>query len=189
MIEVVVLDRVDEAGIDRDRAAVDRHPAGHGQQAARQAHRRHQLMALGEAQRMPRLHDRAGRDDAVLVGGDAVDVGHQMQERQAAGEGPGRQQRVAVEHDHGGVRGRARAADRAQRAGQAVALAGAGAADEHQADLGRRLHLLEQPLDQALVAELDDRRRRSWPAGRSGSPPRSPPGRPARWSRLGCDSS
>ena len=157
VIDIVGLDRLDEARIGRDATAQDRHAAGQHQQAPRQRHRRHQQMPLGKAQAMPGPQDRAALDHAVLVRRDPADLRHQLQERQRSRKAAGLEQRIAVEHHHRRIGRRPAAADRPERAGHAVALADGRAPDEHQPDLRRRRHPKEQMLDQALVGQLDER--------------------------------
>jgi hypothetical protein len=81
VVELVVLDDVDEAGVGGDPHRVDRHPARERDQPARKRHRAHQQVTLGEAQPVPGAHQRATiGHHAVLVGGEAGKAWHQAEE-------------------------------------------------------------------------------------------------------------
>ena len=74
MIDLVVLDVVDEAGVAGEAGAEHRHAAGEGQHAPAQPVRAHQDLALHETQRVPLAENLGALDGADLVGGEGAET-------------------------------------------------------------------------------------------------------------------
>ncbi|SVJ65978.1 Uncharacterised protein [Klebsiella pneumoniae] len=156
MLQVVVLDVGDELGVGHHPGAEHRHPSGHGQHALGQGHRAHVDVALGEAQLVPLAHHVAALHFAEFIGGEAADVGEELEPGHGLLHHAVVEHGVAVDHRDHRVVVRQVPGNRAEAIGQAVALAGAGNPHEVEADPVRRVHLLPQRTDQDLVGHLDD---------------------------------
>ena len=138
--------------------------------------RRHQQMALREAQPVPGPHRRRpppGTTQSSSVVS-AASAGQQAEEGQGAREAAGRQHGVAVLHDHHGT-ARARPAARSPASARASPsrLPVAGPRTRISADVRRRRQAPEQVLDQPLVGHLDDRRHDRHRVRVAAPPPRS----------------
>ncbi|MNP12724.1 hypothetical protein D3C76_1049730 [compost metagenome] len=114
-------------------------------------------MALGEAQLVPLAHDVAAAHFAEFVGGQATDIGVELEPRHGLADYAIGQHGIAVDHRHHGIFVRQHPRDGAKAIGQAVTLAGAGDTHDVQLDVRGRVVLGPQALHQQFIGHLHQR--------------------------------
>ncbi|MNM55294.1 hypothetical protein D3C81_664300 [compost metagenome] len=158
VFEEVGLDITNERRVGHHAGAEERQPPGQGQHPVRQGHRTHVDMALDETHRVPLAHPAATFDFAEFVGGQTADIRQHGKQFDRALDAAGQHHGVAVDHPDHRVFHRHLPGQRTEGMGQAIALAGAASADDHQLDVVAVLDLVAHDvLDEGLVAFLDDR--------------------------------
>ena len=157
MLQRVAFHIGDKARVGDHAGTEYRHAPGHGQHTLGQGHGAHVDVALGEAQLVPLAHDVAAAHFAEFVGGQAADIAEQLEPRHGLAHYALGQHRVAIDHGHHGAVIRQVAGDGTETKGQAVTLAGTGDTHEVELDVGRRVHLFPEALDQQLIGHFHQR--------------------------------